>query len=88
MSEPVRVLDFYFHDRPTIMDGKVRTFASAFVTQLGVVGISYTAVGPFEISVSRNALMVHRAELKTPHQVIRFREAIGLAAAYFEGVTR
>jgi hypothetical protein len=81
MSEPVRVLDFYFHDRPTMTRGKVRTFASCF-------GSDHKAVGPFEISVSRDELKVYRAELRTPHQVIRFREALGLAAAYFEGLQR
>lgn len=49
--------------RHTIMDGKVVTYATGF-EQVGRFGKNFSATGPFEISVSRNGIIVHNAELK------------------------
>ncbi len=70
-------------ERPTIMSGKVITFATGFRQEKGLLGPRDEPEGPFEISVSRDALMVHRAECQTPEQVDSLVEAIRLACAEF-----
>ena len=47
------------------MDGEVVTFAEDFTKENGMVGDRFEAQGPYEISVSRNAIMIHRATIKT-----------------------
>ncbi len=49
-------------ERPTIMDGKVITFAPSFSGD-GSFANSHKAEGCFEISASRNAVMVHRCSI-------------------------
>lgn len=63
-------------ERPTIMDGKVVTFATGFKEREGVFGPSSDAVGPFEVSASRNAVVVHRADCQNEEQVKALIDAI------------
>lgn len=63
-------------EHPTIMDGKVVTFATKFTKQGYGPFQTPQALGPFEVSASRNAVMVHRAECKTPEQVEALIDAI------------
>lgn len=74
-------MEIQTRERPTIMDGKVVTFASQF-TERGYGSFqTQEALGPFEVSASRNAVVVHRAECKTPEQVEALIEAIRQAEA-------
>lgn len=57
------------------MSGKVVTFATGFREEPGIFGLRHEALGPFEVSASRDAVIVHRAELKT------FAEVLGLVTA-------
>lgn len=68
----------YQTQRHTIMDGVVVTYATAFHPERGAFGRSWDARGPFEISASRNAVMVHRAEL-TAATLPLFMDAMRLA---------
>jgi hypothetical protein len=63
--------------RRTIMDGEVVTFATDFRKE----DDRFQAVGAFEISASRNAVMVHRAMLWLPEHLADFTHAINLAYA-------
>ncbi len=63
-------------DRPTIMDGKVSTFATGFSEEEGLLGPRWEATGPFEISVSRNKVSVHRAELFSREDHVNFIEGL------------
>lgn len=66
--------------RPTIMDGEVVTFATEFEEKDGLIGgKSYRALGPFEISASRNCVMVHRASLRGAEYFDAFLEALAMA---------
>lgn len=80
MSDEIKVVK---SERPTIMSGKVITFATNFKQVEGLMGPRDEPEGPFEVSVSRDALMVHRAECSTPEQVGVLIEAIRLAGAEF-----
>jgi hypothetical protein len=66
-------------EQPTIMDGKVVTFAEGFDEFEGVFGPHHTAKGPFEISASRNAVIVHRAECSSHAQIVALLEAVAQA---------
>ena len=46
----------------------------------GVFGPIIKANGPYEVSASRNAVVVHRAELRGPKAVEAFTQAIRAAA--------
>jgi hypothetical protein len=70
-------------ERPTIMSGKVVTFAAGFKKEAGLLGDIDTPTGPFEVSVSRDAVMVHRAECSTPEETDLLIEALRLAKAEF-----
>ncbi len=59
--------------RRTIMDGEVVTFAAAFGSE--------GAMGPFEVSASRNAVMVHRSELRFDAEFATFQKAMLAAQA-------
>ncbi|MCA3003748.1 MAG: hypothetical protein IOD15_00100 [Phycisphaerales bacterium] len=54
-----------FSSRITIMDGEVVTFAARFKQVEGTFGPDWDALGPFEVSASRNAVVVHRAECRS-----------------------
>lgn len=65
--------------RRTICDGEVVTFATAFEPWDSVFGKAYRAIGPFDVSASRKAVMVHRAECKTQEQSDALLRAINAA---------
>lgn len=66
--------------RHTIMDGRVVTFASDFVEERkGIVAPIVDAVGPYEVSASRNAVMVHRASVSDLHSFNELNSAIQMA---------
>lgn len=67
--------------RITIMDGDVVTFATGFDRRPGVFGESADAKGPFEVSASRDMVMVHRADLASDAAVDEFIEAVRKAQA-------
>lgn len=78
--------------RRTIMSGEVVTFATKFEPKDGVFGLGYDAYGRFEISASRDAVIVHRAEFsnsseaKTLIAAIEFAErARALLAPHWRG---
>lgn len=56
-------------ERPTIMSGKVITFALDFTQEKGIFGDRDVPSGPFEVSVSRDALIVHHCECTTPEAI-------------------
>lgn len=65
--------------RHTIMDGKVLMFATSFEDRQGAFGETADARGPFEVSASRNAVVVHHADLHSDEAVAAFLKAIELA---------
>lgn len=67
--------------RHTIMDGSVVMFATAFDESKGALGKSYDARGPFEVSASRNAVIVHHADCRTSEHVDALIQAVRNAAA-------
>ena len=70
--------------RPTIMDGRVIQIATGFEEREGVFGPTYKATGPFEVSASRNAIVVHRAELRDQESFDLFVRAVAVAAQRME----
>jgi hypothetical protein len=66
-------------ERPTIMDGRVTTFAESFEEYDSAFGKSYPARGPYEVSASRNAVIVHRAEITSQADAEKFIEAFRAA---------
>lgn len=66
-------------ERPTIMSGKVVTYSTSFDEKPGIFGSLHEATGPFEVSASRDAVIVHRAELSTYDDVDSFVEAVKMA---------
>lgn len=71
------------HSRPTIMDGEVITYSTVFIEEDGVFGKSHRAIGTFEISVSRNRLMVHHCTLRNRVDFEMFSRAMGEAMNEF-----
>ena len=78
MSYEIRIAK---SERPTIMSGKVITFATGFRQEKGMLGPRDEPEGPFEVSVSRDAVMIHRAECVTQEQVDLLVEAMSMAVA-------
>jgi hypothetical protein len=74
--------------RPTIIDGEVVTFALGFSSKPGPFGDVYSAEGPFEVSGSRNTVIVHRAYLGSDEAVERFIEALRAAQKEAHRLTR
>lgn len=62
--------------RHTIMDGKVVTYSTSFRDEEGVFGPTKKADGHFEVSASRNCVMVHWCEIRTDWQLETFKAAI------------
>ena len=52
--------------RRTVMDSEVVTLATAFKVKGRGLLDSHDARGPFEVSASRNAVIVHHAKTRTP----------------------
>ena len=67
--------------RRTVMSGEVVTFATAFERTEGVFGPVYSATGPFEVSASRDAVMVHRAACGTSAESAALAAAVEFAEA-------
>jgi len=65
----------YQSSRRTIMDGEVVTFATGFEGFGGTLQV-YKANGPFEISASREMVMVHRAYFNTSESFELFLSAL------------
>lgn len=74
-------------ERPTIMDGKVITFATGFEGEDDVFS-NCKPVGPFEVSASRNGVMVHSAMLRTRSNYERFRAALNAAEQAHKDLAR
>jgi hypothetical protein len=62
--------------RRTIMSGEVVTFATSFEQVDEIIGERFDAEGPFEVSASRDAVIVHRAECSDAEQVQALIQAI------------
>jgi hypothetical protein len=60
------------------MDGKVVTYSTSFEGD-GKFPNGKDATGHFEISASRNCVMVHRATIQTDRQLETFKRAIDIA---------
>ena len=60
------------------MDGKVVTYSTSFEGD-GKFPNPKKATGHFDVSASRNAVMVHRATIQTDWQLETFRSALDAA---------
>lgn len=58
------------------MGGEVVTFATEFERWDSAFGDAYRAMGPFDVSVCRDAVMVHRAMCETKEESVALCEAI------------
>jgi hypothetical protein len=72
-------MNVYRWSRRTIMSGEVVTFAPAFTADRNAFGPYHDAKGPFEVSASRDAVMVHRAECCSAEASAALMVAIQLA---------
>ena len=70
------------------MDGEVVTFALGFSSRPGAFGDLYSAQEPFEVSASRNTVVVHHAALGSDEAVERFIEAVRAAQKEARRLTR
>src|SRR5690349_11616135 len=75
-------------ERHTIMSGKVVTYATGFREEPGVFGATHVATGPFEVSASRDAVIVHRAECRTGEDVSALLVALNSARNIARGLSR
>ena len=62
--------------RRTIQSGEVVTFATEFKAWDFAFGTAYEAHGPFDISASRAAVVVHRATITTEEEAQAFAFAM------------
>lgn len=75
-------------DRPTICDGKVVTFAEGFEDKgPGIFGRNEDPTGPYEISASRNAVIIHSAEFRSAEDAEKCIEAIRAAVRESQHLT-
>ena len=74
--------------RHTIMSGRVVTYAQDFKTEPGVFGERYEPLGAFEVSASRDAVMVHRAEIASPLCMAELQAALTEAWAEHNRLAR
>jgi len=65
--------------RRTIMSGEVVTFATSFEPWDSAFGKAYRAAGPFDVSASRDMVMVHHAGCETAEQTDALLRAIRAA---------
>lgn len=61
------------------MSGKVVTYSTSFEEVDGIMGPRMEPTGHFEVSASRDAVMVHRCEIRTDWQLETFKAAIDAA---------
>jgi hypothetical protein len=73
-------------ERVTIMDGTVVTYSDSFIEVEGMLRTRQKANGFFELSVSRNAIMVHHCEIRLPVHLEIFSRALKLAAERQKGL--
>jgi hypothetical protein len=71
-------MDILMSSRRTVCDGEVVTFATEFVTRDSPLG-GNDAHGPFEVSASRSAVMVHYADCRDADQTAALLRAINAA---------
>lgn len=76
MTDATKIL---MSSRRTIMSGEVVTFATGFTNGTSAFGDSYSATGPFEVSASRDAVVVHRADCCDNESVEALISAVRLA---------
>jgi hypothetical protein len=65
--------------RRTVMSGEVVTLATTFEERESAFGPCFDALGPFEISASRDGVAVHRAWLQSDDDHSSFLEAMRCA---------
>lgn len=73
------MMDILMSSRRTICSGEVVTFATEFEPWDSAFGKAYRATGPFDVSASREAVMVRRAECGSSDQTAALLRAIGAA---------
>lgn len=81
MSTPI-----YMSSRRTICDGEVVTFATRFEPHDGPFG-GYDAKGPFEVSASREGVVVHAAYCRSSEASTTLAEALKMAERARENLT-
>ena len=69
----------FMSSRRTVMSGEVVTFATRFEPWDSAFGKTYRAAGPFDVSASRDAVMVHHAECKNREESLALALAVTLA---------
>ena len=69
-------ITYMYCSRITIMSGEVVTFAERFVQREGILGPAWDAAGCFEVSASRDAVVVHRAECRSETQIAALLAAV------------
>jgi hypothetical protein len=74
-------MEVLMSSRRTVMSGEVVTFATEFEPWDSAFGVAYRAKGPFDVSASRDAVCVHRAECASREQTAALVAAIGFAEA-------
>lgn len=67
--------------RRTIMSGEVVTFATDFEERAGVFGAFWVASGSFDVSASRDAVMVQRGSSRNAEELETLIQALRLADA-------
>ena len=73
------MIDVLMSSRRTIMSGEVVTFATSFEPWNSAFGKAYRAAGPFDVSASRDMVMVHHAGCETAEQTDALLRAIRAA---------
>lgn len=74
-----RVRPIYMSSRRTVMSGEVVTFATDFEAWDSAFGKAYRAKGPFEVSASRDAVVVHEAVCRNLSDVAALNNALDFA---------
>lgn len=68
--------------RLTIMDGPVTDYAKEFREEAGVFGPFFTAKGPYHVSSSRSAVVVHFADIRSEADLESLIGALRAAGAH------
>lgn len=76
MADRIPVL---MSSRRTIQSGEVVTFATRFEPWDSVFGTAYRACGPFNVSASRDAVIVHEADCRSAEETAAMLLAVSLA---------
>lgn len=78
-QDAAQAIPVLMSSRRTVMDGEVVTFATGFETRESIFGAEFRTTGPFEVSASRDAVIVHRAACTGPESVAALIAAIRFA---------